>query len=83
MGSDEIRAALKMPAWEARGLRASGSFVPLPLLRHSFFFLDQPREETLATQVTSAVEKEPEKFRLDRESKFSFIHALPFIKCSF
>ena len=39
------------------GLRASGSFVPLPLPRHSFFFcscpsfLDEPREETLATQA--------------------------------
>ena len=40
-------------------LRASGSFVPLPLPRHSFFFcscpsfLDEPREETLATQATA------------------------------
>ena len=38
------------------GLRASGSFVPLPLPRHSFFcscpsFLDEPREETLAMQA--------------------------------
>ena len=37
--------------------RTSGSFVPLPLPRHSFFFysrsnfLDEPREETLATQA--------------------------------
>ena len=35
-----------------------GSFVPLPLPRHSFFFCsyptfrDEPREETLATQAS-------------------------------
>ena len=35
-----------------------GSFIPLPLPRHSFFFcscpsfLDEPRKETLATQAT-------------------------------
>ena len=40
------------------GLRASGSFFPLPLPRHSFFFcscpsfLDEPREETLAMQAS-------------------------------
>ena len=43
--------------WRAWGLRASGSFVPLPLPRRSIFFcscpsfLDEPREETLATQA--------------------------------
>ena len=43
------------------GLRASGSFVPLPLPRHSCFFcscpsfLDEPREETLATQARLAL----------------------------
>ena len=43
------------------GLRASGSFVPLPLPSHSLFFcscpsfLDEPREETLATQATRLV----------------------------
>ena len=42
-------------------LRASGSFVPVPLPRHSCFFcscpsfLDEPREETLATQARLAL----------------------------
>ena len=37
--------------------KRKGSFIPLPLPRHSFFFcscpsfLDEPREETLATQA--------------------------------
>ena len=40
------------------GLRASGSFFPLPLPRHSFYFCSRPnfsrgtRAETLATQAT-------------------------------
>ena len=42
----------------ARKLERKRSFVPLPLPRHSFSFcsrsnfLDEPREETLATQAT-------------------------------
>ena len=42
---------------KVRAEAKKGSFVPLPLPRHSFFFcsrlsfLDEPREETLATQA--------------------------------
>ena len=44
---------------EGERRRGRGSFIPLPLPRHLFFFcpcasfLDEPREETLATQATS------------------------------
>ena len=45
---------------EGGGEKREGSFVPLPLPRHSFFFLllscpsflYEPREETLATQAS-------------------------------
>ena len=48
---------------EGRGEEGGGgSFISLPLRRHSFFFfcscpsfLDEPREETLPTQATQAI----------------------------
>ena len=53
----KVRAeAKKRLKGEGEGRR--GTFIPLPLPRHSFFFcscpsfLDQPREETLATQAS-------------------------------
>ena len=48
---------------EGEGRR--GSFVPLPLPRHSCFFcscpsfLDEPREETLATQASRKMTRKP------------------------
>ena len=45
-----------------KGLKGDG-FVPLPLPRHSFFFcscpsfLDEPREETLATQASTTFDQ--------------------------
>ena len=45
--------------------KVEGSFIPLPLPRHSFFFcscpsfLDEPREETLATQAKANTSTNP------------------------
>ena len=53
----KVRAEAKK---RLKGEGRRGSFFPLPLPRHSFFFfcscssfLDEPREETLATQATT------------------------------
>ena len=52
----------KVRAEAKKKLKKEG--VPLPLPRHSFFFcscpsfLDEPREETLATQATRTVKKQ-------------------------
>ena len=60
----KVRAeAKKRLKGEGEGRRGNlHSFIPLPLPRHSFFFfcscpsfLDEPREETLATQATMVV----------------------------
>ena len=54
----KVRAEAKKRL-KGKGEGRRGSFFPLPLPRHSFFFcscpsfLDEPREETLATQATT------------------------------
>ena len=59
--NQKLRSCVNAVFFKSWGLRARVSFYPLPLPRHSFLFsfcscpsfLDEPREETLATQATN------------------------------